>query len=189
MRHGEATGDESLDPGLSDAGRSQVKALSRRLADEGIDAVWHGPKRRARETGRILAKVLEVDSQETGLLEDGTPVPSARFRGDYSERRLEWFDAVPEEERDQDGVVLAAAWAELCRRAQSRSVVMVTHSFVIAEFVALALGAGPEGWMRLRVSNASLSIIEANTNGDPVVREFNDTCHIRALAADGRQDR
>lgn len=56
---------------------------------------------------------------------------------------------------------------------------MVTHSFVISQFVALALDAGPASWMRLAASHAGLSTIEADAQGDPVVRAFNETVDTR----------
>lgn len=106
-------------------------------------------------------------------------MPSGQFRGGYSQRRLDWFDGVPEDERDVDGVALSAAWVELRTRAGSGSIAMVTHSFVISQFVALTLDAGPGSWMRLAVSHAGLSIIEVDSRGDLVVRAFNETPHSR----------
>jgi hypothetical protein len=57
---------------------------------------------------------------------------------------------------------------------------MITHAFVVSQFVALALDAQSGSWMRLAASNAGLSIIEVAAQGDPVVRAFNETFHIRA---------
>ncbi|MFE1644161.1 histidine phosphatase family protein [Microbacterium sp. P01] len=178
VRHGEASGDDSADPGLSSTGRLQALALAGRLADQEIGAVWHGPKRRAQETAGLLASHLRIDTWSTDLLDDRTPVPSARFRNEYTRRRLDWFDAVPEDERDEDGLALAAAWSQLRSRDRPRRVVMVTHSFVISQFVALAVEARPSSWLRLTVSNAGLTILHEDAAGDLMLRLFNDTTHI-----------
>src|SRR5206468_7447444 len=103
---------------------SQVMSLADRFAADAIAAVWHGPKRRARETAQLLASRLGVGHWSTGLLDDRTPVPSAQFRSDYSERRLAWFDQVPTEERDEDGSALEAAWTELRSLPRSGPIVM-----------------------------------------------------------------
>jgi hypothetical protein len=50
---------------------------------------------------------------------------------------------------------------------------------VISQFVASTLDAAAGSWMRLAVSNAGLSIIEADTQGSLVVRAFNETAHTR----------
>jgi probable phosphoglycerate mutase len=179
VRHGEAAGDEDTDPGLSEVGRSHVSALAGRLAGEGVESVWHGPKRRARETADILASRLGASLWSTELLDDRTPVPSARHRDDFSRRRLDWFDGVPEDERDEDGAALAAAWTQLRARPRSGPVVIVTHSFVIAEFVALAVGGGASSWMRFAVSPAGLTVLDEDSEGGMILRVFNETAHTR----------
>jgi broad specificity phosphatase PhoE len=182
VRHGEAADDESTDPGLSPRGREQVAALTDRLAREDATVVRHGPRRRARESAEIIGSGLHTECRATELLDDRTPVPSAANRGSYSERALEWLEGVPEAERDVDGMTLARAWQRLCADAGPDPVVLVTHAFVIAQFVCLAVDAGAASWMRLPVANASLTIIDTDATRDPRLRVFNE--HVRAAAED-----
>lgn len=178
LRHAEAVGDEVEDPGLSARGLEQTVALASRLRSAGIDAVWHGPKRRASETGRLLADRLQVERWCTNLLDDRTPVPSAERRADYPPHRWRWLDSVPVAERDHDGAGLSAAWEELRERAGGRVVVMVSHAFVMSWFVVEVLEAPPAAWMRLPVSNAGVTELEADAGRGFVIRSFDDTSHL-----------
>ena len=87
VRHGEASGAEGDDPGLSERGRAQTRALGARLAQGPIASVLHGPRRRAAETAAVLAEALPgVRLAASPLLKDRTAVPSAARRAEYPER-------------------------------------------------------------------------------------------------------
>lgn len=181
VRHGEASGDETDDPGLSEHGRSQVRALARRLQGRSITELRHGPRRRTTETAELLAAGLGVAHCEpTVLLDDRTPVPSAARRGDYPAHREPWFATVPTDERDEDGALLSAAWQDLSRQAQGTDVLLVTHAFVAAWFVREVLDASAAAWMRLTVANAGLTIIGWDSDGEARLEAFNETSHLES---------
>ncbi|MBA3339894.1 MAG: histidine phosphatase family protein [Geodermatophilaceae bacterium] len=58
VRHGEAGGEDSADPGLSERGREQARMLGARLRCCRGAGVLHSPRRRAAETAAILHAVL-----------------------------------------------------------------------------------------------------------------------------------
>ena len=174
IRHGEAAGEDLADPGLSDLGRRQVRALANRLAFRPVRRVLHGPSRRASETAGILTEDLGAGATVSDLLADRTPVPSVERRGDYPTHRWEWFEDVPEAERDLDGAELTAAWHKLWFEHHDEEVVLVTHAFVVAWFVREVLNAPPATWMRIGpIGNATLTSIGPNLAGEPVVETFN----------------
>jgi probable phosphoglycerate mutase len=183
VRHAEAVGHEEADPGLSDLGRAQATALAGALRGRAVTAVWHGPRRRTTETATVLGELLGVAHVEaTDLLADRTPVPAPERRADYPRSRWPWLDAVPADERDEGGIALTAAWQELRQRARGADVVLVTHAFVVAWFVAQALDAPPFAWTRLPAANAGVSVI-GSRDGAPVVECVNETGHLDALRA------
>lgn len=179
VRHGEASGDETDDPGLSEHGRSQVRALVRRLRSRPVTEVWHGPRRRTTETADLVAVGLGVTRCEpTDLLDDRTPVPSAARRGDYPAHRAPWFATVPPDERDEDGALLSAAWQDLSLQAQGVDVLLVTHAFVAAWLVREVLDAPAAAWMRLGVANTGLTTITWDDDGQARLEAFNETAHL-----------
>ena len=174
VRHGEAAGGDTVDPGLSDLGRRQVQALANRLAFRPVRQVLHGPSRRTSETACILTENLGAGPVPSDLLADRTPVPSPERRGDYPTHRWEWFEDVPEAERDLDGADLTAAWHKLWFEHHDEEIVLVTHAFVVAWFVREVLNAPPATWMRIGpIGNATLTSIGPNLAGEPVVETFN----------------
>jgi len=183
VRHAEAAGHEDVDPGLSERGRAQARALGARLAGVRPAGILHGPRRRATETARVLAEALPATPVESSpLLEDRTPVPSAGGRSGYPERFWSWLDGVPADERDPDGAALTAALPDLVRLAEDRAddgpLVLVTHAFVVGWFVREVLGAPTWRWIRLAPANASLTVLRWDGDGSGVLVSFNDTGHL-----------
>ena len=180
VRHAEAAGGEDVDPGLSDLGVRQTRALAARLATLRPAVILHGPRRRVAATAAILADALDVPADETADLDDRTPVPSADRRGDYAAHRLPRLEAVPEDERDEDGADLTAAWERLRSRTDGTTAVLVTHAFVVSWFVTVALGAPVATWMRLPVANGGLTVLARGGADGLVLESFNDVGHLPA---------
>jgi probable phosphoglycerate mutase len=66
VRHGEPdwtprTGAAVTDPTLTSLGVAQAKATARRLAEEGIEAIYVSPYRRSQETAAALAEITGID--------------------------------------------------------------------------------------------------------------------------------
>lgn len=185
VRHGEASGD-GADPALSTTGRDQAIAIGGRLLTEQLDpaplSVLHSSRRRAVQTARVIADPLGVGIGHSDDLEDRTPV--ARDLSTVPERYHDFLSTVLEPERDPDGERLDAALASLGAIGSSdRTIVAVTHAFVVAWFVRAALGAPPWRWISLPIDNASLTVIrwsdERGREPEPRVFRVNDTGHLR----------
>lgn len=177
-RHGAASGDDTDDPGLSEQGRQQARALALRVGSS-VTQVWHGPSRRTTETASTVAQTLgSAKCTSSELLADRTPVPSAPLLPEYPSYRRKWFAQVPPEERDEDGRALSRAWRQLVR-ATDADVLLVTHAFVVAWFVTELLDAPAATWLKLVPENASLTVVGA----DARLELFNDTSHLRAAGS------
>jgi probable phosphoglycerate mutase len=80
LRHGEPDwtpggGPSVDDPGLTPFGAAQARAAAGRLADEGVDALYVSPCRRARETALPLAELTGLEPVVVdGLAEVGVAV-------------------------------------------------------------------------------------------------------------------
>lgn len=181
VRHAEAQGHDGDDPGLSPLGVHQASLLAERLAGQDVAEVLHGPRRRARQTAHQVAQRLGCPLHQTHLLEDRTPYPSAGRWGDYPQHRHAFLHGVPEQERDEDGVALAAAWTRLSAPGSSGVLVAITHAFVVGSFVREVLGAPPAAWMQLPIANASITDLRARENGEWSVAGVSDVGHLRGL--------
>jgi serine/threonine-protein phosphatase PGAM5 len=175
VRHGEATEDES---GLTDRGRDQAGRLGRRLSGTPFDAIHYSPKARAAETAEIIGGYLTgVPAHACDFVADRTPYPSDRRQ--YPERWRDWFDGVPESERDRDAGALGAAVERLGEIGESdRNELLVTHNFVIGWFVRHAMDAPAWRWLGLNQANCALSVVEWAAKSLPVLVRFNDTGHL-----------
>jgi serine/threonine-protein phosphatase PGAM5 len=182
VRHAEAAGADGDDPGISEHGRSQAKALGQRLAGTRFAAAFHSPRRRAAETAAILFGARpDVPTSPCEPVDDRTPVPSAHRRDDYPKRYWPWLEATPPAERDQDAARLSDAVSQLAaaagRVADDGPLLVVTHAFVIGWFVRSALDAPIWRWIGLSSANTGLSVIRYTTDGAALVT-FNDTGHL-----------
>ena len=132
VRHGEATGYDGADPGLSELGASQARQVAQRLdeiAGAPIDLIT-SPLRRARETAQPLATRW---STEAVVVDAVRELPSP---GTQSERRV-WlraalrstFAELGEQQRDWRAAILRT----LSQR--ERDTAVFTHAVVISAVV------------------------------------------------------
>lgn len=181
VRHGEASSDDGADPRLTPVGRRQAAAVAARLLASRLEpaplTVLHSSRRRAVETATIIANRFDLHGEHSDDLEDRTPVP--RDLTTVPERYHDFLSAVPEPERDLDGERLDAAVESLgAVGAADRTVVAVTHAFVVAWFVRAVLDTAPWRWVSLPVGNASLTVIRWSDENEPRVISVNDTGHL-----------
>jgi serine/threonine-protein phosphatase PGAM5 len=177
VRHGEAAAGEAGDPGLSERGRRQAEAVAERLATLSVDALVHSDKRRARETAEIIgARLPHVPREQSEHADDRTPMPTDR--SSVPDRYWSFLSRVPVAERDPDGHQLDAAVDHLgAVGAGDRSLVVVTHAFVIGWFVRRALDAPPWRWLGLDHLNGAVTTIRYTVDGARLVA-FNDSGHL-----------
>jgi broad specificity phosphatase PhoE len=198
VRHGQSLWNEvrkfqgSTDVELSDLGRAQAAALGRALRGYRFAAAYVSPMRRAVETAEIALGEADLPL-----------MPLAELR----ELCLgEWEGCTVDEIRSRDGDPYAA-WvtnpldcpppggeplADVCERVlraidrittahrPGDDVLVVAHGGVISVYACWLLGVSFERLWRLRVDNASLTVVKP-----PRLVCLNDTAHLTGALAPG----
>ena len=108
VRHGEPAwlvdGRAVDDPGLTDQGLREVKALSERISAEHFDAVYVSPLRRALETVQPVAETLALEPQICDWLAELGPPPfegrpweevEEAFLQARARPPVQWWDGMP----------------------------------------------------------------------------------------------
>jgi broad specificity phosphatase PhoE len=180
-----------FDSPLSEQGREQSQALSRRLVQEeqSVSAIYASDLSRAAETAEILASSLEVPVVlDERLREYGFGVLTGVVWRDvqhlhpeiwraYYERH-EWGPIPGEEGNEVFHTRLAAALADIqMGHGEEDTVAVVTHGGSLGMIMAGLLGMALQRPHPFRFGNASLSVVEIGPRGW-VLSRLNDTCHI-----------
>jgi broad specificity phosphatase PhoE len=173
IRHGEATGYEGADPGLSALGVSQARQVAQRL-DEIVGApidVMTSPLRRARETAQPLAERWSIDALIVDAVRE---LPSP---GSHSERRP-WLRAALRSTFAELGEQQRAWRAGILRTLSQceRDAAVFTHAVVIGAVVGhlqdddRVLGFLPANTSItvVDVSDGRLSLVERGDGRDDV---------------------
>jgi len=176
---------------LTERGRKQAQRLALALKDEKVTAIYSSPLRRARETADKIARVhnmgvvtddalKELDAGEL----DGLTFNEVMER--YGDFLKEWMEDAPSL-RMPGGESLAElydrTWAALERIVSQHpdgAVILVSHSFAIMSIISRALGMSLSNFRRLRLTVASISILNFGQRGISLL-QFNDTCHLQGI--------
>lgn len=179
----------ATDVPLSDEGRAQAQALSRRLAGEKIAAVYASPLGRTVETASIVAAPHQCEVQTRDGLRE---ISHGRWE-QMTRREVE--EQFPEEAAawDQDpftfspiggesGLAVTAralpVLMEIVRTHEDATVLIVSHKATIRLLLSSLLGFDPRRYRdNLDQSPAALNIVDFK---DPVrarLTLFNDTSH------------
>jgi len=203
VRHGETDWNRQqvfrgrLDVPLNDLGRRQAEAVAGRLAEAGLVAVFTSPLARARETADIIARACGL---KPIVRDTFTDMDFGRWQGlTHEQVRARFPDlyrmwretpesaAIPGAE--PLGAVqerVAAAAAALAERFAEAGLCIVSHRVVSKLLMAWALGLGPGAFWCIRQDTACLNVFGYDGR-ESVVQTLNDTCHLRALPAQGGQ--
>jgi broad specificity phosphatase PhoE len=176
---------------LSNEGRAQAGALSRRLATEPISAVYCSPLSRTVETAAILAEPHELTPvQKSGLREishgrwEGLTRPEveSRFPDEYAAWEADPFTFAPEDGESGVGVLARAlpVIREIVVSHAGQSVLVVSHKATLRLLISSLLGFDARGYRdRLDQSPACLNVLDFK---DPVrarLMLFNDVSHYQ----------
>lgn len=174
----------SSNPGLSDEGKAQIRAVADWLSPiaDRVDAVVASPVRRTRESAEILADVLGREVEvEPGFAEmefgawDGLTFAEVGER--YPEDLKAWLgslDVAPgggESFRVVQERVLAGL-ARLLETHAGKTVVVVSHVTPIKTLVANAVDASLEAVFRMELTPASVTVI-SYYDDRPSLRMYN----------------
>ncbi len=162
----------SKNPGLSDDGKSQIRATADWLAPlaERVDVVVASPVRRTQESAEIIAEVLGVPLEvEPGFAEMEFGAWDGKTFSEVAEQHRDDLDAwlgsldVPpggggESFRSVEARVIAGLQRVLDAHS-GRTVVVVSHVTPIKTLVAHAVDAPLEAVFRMELSPASVSVV------------------------------
>ncbi len=153
---------------LNDIGRAEAEAAARRLAGEGIEAVYASPLARTRKTAEPIARISGVDCwPEEAINEvdfgDWSGRPFAALAGDPDWDR--WNDdrqatRPPGGETMQEVQARVAGFLKLVRsRHPDGRIAAVAHGDVIKAALSHALGLPINHLHRFEISPASISVL------------------------------
>lgn len=201
-RHGESLWNAerrfqgSSDIALSARGRAQAEALARALHGYRVRAAYASPFRRARETAELALRgtgVPVVVMEELRELSLGTweGCTVDEIRAQDGDPYVAWVRAphdCPPPGGEPLPVVSARVRAGLDRIAAAHpdgeDVLVVAHGGVISVYACHLLGCSFNQLWRLRVDNASLTIVRP-----PRLVSLNETGHLPADLAPGHLQR
>jgi broad specificity phosphatase PhoE len=179
VRHGEQQDAEHglPDGPLSPRGVRQAEAIANRLSGVPFDGAWTSPLLRATETARIVGERLPALTIEPSfLLMDGIPSGPSPDMPHAFER---FFGGITEAEIAAGEAQLADAREEWMRSAPGdRHDLLITHNFVIGDFVREAFGAAPWRWLGVNQANCGLTIIRVRSAKPAVLVTHNDLGHL-----------
>lgn len=170
-------------------GRTQAESLGLWLREMEVSAIYSSPLKRALDTAQAvashhnLAVQVEPDLREieAGELEG---VAITEFGASLSQFLLRWREGQGSEKMPGgESVVDVAnrAWPAIERiidKHKEGTVVVASHYFVTVIIICKALGLPLNHIERIRVQNASVSILDFGDNGACLV-SLGDTCHLR----------
>jgi broad specificity phosphatase PhoE len=195
-RHAESVWNEarrfqgSIDVELSARGRRQAQALGRALGGYRPAVVYVSPLARARETAEIAlagtgARIVSVPELREFSLGEWEGCFSEEIRTRAGDPYGAWvrapLDCPPPGSEPLEGVrgrVLAALAAIAAEHRDGEDVLVVSHGGVISVYACHLLGCSLNGLWRLRVDNASLTVVTP-----PRLVTLNDTRHLQLAGA------
>lgn len=199
VRHGETEWNKSLryqgqsDVPLSEYGIEQAARVGECLAGEKIDVIYSSDLSRARVTAEIIAsRHGTVEIRQSVLLREidfgeaeGMVFAEIkqRYPGIASDFRA-WATRspavqVPGGESIAQLAARVARFAEKIKEHQpGETVLVVAHGGSLQVLICMLLGIGLEHWFQVRLSNASVTIMDTSGDGAAFI-VLNDVCHLR----------
>lgn len=198
VRHGETEWNRlsryqgQTDIELNETGIRQAHRAAERLARERVNAIYSSDLKRARQTAEIIAAKHEVGAvHESSLLRE---MHFGDFEGltfDQIEERFQLiFSASPSwrsrgpHVRAPNGESIADLaerlqrfWEELAKHGPEETLLIVAHGGPIQVLICHLLGIGLEHWWQIRLSGASISILDTYPQGTSLAL-LNSTSHL-----------
>ncbi|XP_076127243.1 serine/threonine-protein phosphatase PGAM5, mitochondrial isoform X2 [Alosa pseudoharengus] len=175
IRHSQynLSGSEDKERFLTPLGREQAELTGQRLAVLGLkyDILVHSSMTRATETARIISKHLPgVELLSCDLLREGAPIRPVPPVGHWR----------PDAVYHEDGARIEAAFRRYIHRADVKQKedsyeIIVCHANVIRYFVCRALQFPPEGWLRMGLSNGSITWLTIRPSGRVALKVLGDS--------------
>lgn len=189
VRHGETEWNATrriqgqLDIPLNARGREQVARVAAELASQPLTAVYASDLCRARDTAAAVAATHQLPVQTDADLRElhfgeWQGLDLVQLEARYPEQFHRWRQNSLRQ-RPPGGETIAelqaraaAAFARIVAAHQGETVAVAAHGGPLKALVLHLLGAPLEAYPRLRLHNASLSLIESGRRG-PVLVQYN----------------
>jgi len=176
---------------LNEKGYRQVERIGERLAGEKIDAVFSSDLKRALSTAdaAIYGRKFEI-RKSTDLREmnygNAEGMTYGELKEAYPEIAASLFNfqtdiSFPGGETFTEFASRAEAFLKSLKDySEDQTILVVTHGGIIKSMVCSLLGIGQIHWPKIRIDNASLSIV--STYGERVILSLlNDVSHLGDL--------
>ncbi|MDP2943007.1 MAG: histidine phosphatase family protein [Candidatus Omnitrophota bacterium] len=196
VRHGESVWNREQriqgreDPGLSEKGQRQAKALARRLKKENVEIIYTSGLKRCVQTARMIAKETGASMKVSSGIEE-------IILGDWQGRTVEevkkiypkvyeaWLKApsranIPGWEGIRRFTKrVDSAFKSILNNNSASCICVVTHLGVIAAYLSRALDTDFDLLFRtIRMDNCGLSKF-SHRDGRSVMQFINDTRHLK----------
>ena len=186
VRHGEQEHAEYgiTDGPLSERGRAQAHAVGARLARVPFDAAYSSPLDRASETAAIIDTYTQGPPIErSNLLFDCIPSSGEGAPAVYES----FFSGVDDAQIEAGEAQMRDAIATFCERPRDdRHTLLVTHNFVIGEFVREVLELPSWRWLTFGTANAALTVLRLRSTRPSELVLFGDVSHLSLAERTGR---
>ncbi|MGI9953225.1 alpha-ribazole phosphatase [Moorellaceae bacterium AZ2] len=179
----------NMDVALSPQGLRQAELVSRRLQEEKLDAIYASDLSRARETAAVIARPHGLEVIEARALREldfglWEGLTHEEIRAAFPGELEEWL-ANPATKQVPGGESFAQLkerayqfTREIIGKHPGQTVAVVSHGGTLRTVISSLLGLGLEGIWRLRLDNASISIVDCY--GDRyVLGLLNDISHLK----------
>jgi 2,3-bisphosphoglycerate-dependent phosphoglycerate mutase len=161
VRHGETDWNarllvqgQSFEPGLTDRGFRQARAVAAKLVGRGIGVIWSSDLRRTLQTAHVIAQKLGLEVVSDPRLRErrygsfeGRPVSELTYEeAGFSHGMVGNADLAPpggESIRDLYGRA-ASLLASACQNSQLGDLVLITHGGMIRSLLAVLDGSAPD---------------------------------------------
>jgi len=176
---------------LNEVGYIQARKLASRLADLPIASIYTSPLKRAYTTASLVA---EPHGLKVKSLDDLIEIKPGDWQGLHeSEIARRWPELWKQSEVDPSVLTMphGESFSQVAERAvrafeamiaanRGKHTVMVTHDVVVRIVVAYVLGVTYSIYRRLKVDNASLSVVWINDSSKRLIT-LNDISHFEVV--------
>ena len=176
---------------LNEVGYIQARKLASRLADLPIASIYTSPLKRAYTTASLIA---EPHGLKVKPLDDLIEIKLGDWQGLHeSEIARRWPELWKQSEVDPSVLTMphGESFSQVAERAvrafeamiaanRDKHTVMVTHDVVVRIVVAYVLGVAYSIYRRLKVDNASLSVVSITDSSKRLIT-LNDTSHFEVV--------
>lgn len=173
---------------LSDAGRRQIAALRERLREERFAVCYTSALQRARVSAEILLEgrpcpvrqTMDLNEMHYGAWEGlSRSQIKERFPEDWARFRADPLRHPPSGGETLRDVQLRVArmLTGIAGEFHDADILVVAHGGSLRAIVAHYLDLEPPDFWKLRLDNASISVVEVNARGG-LLALFNDTAHL-----------